>query len=122
MRDLDLPEFIERAGEVWLSCMLFMVQGNLSALTMNHGITALKVSLGVVTTYVVAKKILKVKNFWKTIVLLAAITAAIDFLVHPTHFGEAWSEAVITGLGASAFATAGHFIANRHTRKIRISR
>ena len=122
MRDLDLPEFIERAGEVWLSCMLFMVQGNLSALTMNHGITALEVSLGVVTTYVVAKKILKVKNFWKTIVLLAAITAAIDFLVHPTHFGEAWSEAVITGLGASAFATVGHFIANRHTRKIRISR
>ena len=122
MRDLELPEFIERAGEVWLSCMLFMVQGNLSALTMNHGITALKVSLGVVTTYVVAKKILKVKNFWKTIVLLAAITAAIDFLVHPTHFGEAWSEAVITGLGASAFATVGHFIANRHTRKIRISR
>jgi len=122
MRDLDLPEFIERAGEVWLSCMLFMVQGNLSALTMNHGITALKVSLGVITTYVVAKKILKVKNFWKTIVLLAAITAVIDFLVHPTHFGEAWSEAVITGLGASAFATVGHFIANRHTRKIRISR
>ena len=122
MRDLDLPEFIERAGEVWLSCMLFMVQGNLSALTMNHGITALKVSLGVITTYVVAKKVLKVKNFWKTIILLAAITAVIDFFVHPTHFGEAWSEAVLTGIGASAFATVGHFIANRHTRKIRPSR
>jgi len=122
MRDLDLPEFIERAGEVWLSCMLFMVQGNLSALTMNHGITALKVSLGVVTTYIVAKKILKVKNFWKTIILLAAITAAIDFIVHPTHFGEAWSEAVLTGIGASSFATVGHFIANRHTRKVRMSR
>ena len=121
MRDLDLPEFIERAGEVWLSCMLFMVQGNLSALTMNHGITALKVSLGVVTTYIVAKKILKVKNFWKTIILLAAITAAIDFIVHPTHFGEAWSEAVLTGIEASSFATVGHFIANRHTRKVRMS-
>ncbi len=122
MRDLDLPEFIERAGEVWLSCMLFMVQGNLSALTTNHGITALKVSLGVVTTYFVAKKILKVKNFWKTILLLAAITAVIDYLVHPTHFGEAWSEAVLTGIGASAFASVGHLIANRHTRKTRLSR
>ena len=47
MRDLELPEFIERAGEVWLSCMLFMVQGNLSEITMKHGITAFKVSLGV---------------------------------------------------------------------------
>ena len=122
MRDLDLPEFIERAGEVWLSCMLFMVQGNLSALTMNHGITALKVSLGVVTTYFVAKKLLKVNNFWKTIALLAAITASIDYLIHPTHFGEAWSEAVLTGLGASAFATIGHFIAYRHTKRIRLRR
>lgn len=102
--------------------MLFMVQGNLSALTTNHGITALKVSLGVVTTYFVAKKILKVKNFWKTILLLAAITAVIDYLVHPTHFGEAWSEAVLTGIGASAFASVGHLIANRHTRKTRLSR
>jgi len=33
MKDLDLPEFIERAGEVWLSCMLFMVQGNIHDLT-----------------------------------------------------------------------------------------
>lgn len=120
MKDLDLPELIERAGEVWLSCMLFMVQGNLAAITMNHGITALKVSLGVVTTYFVAKKILKVNQFWKTLVLLAIITMIIDYLIHPTHFGEAWTEAVMTGLGASAFATVGHFIANRRTKGIRL--
>lgn len=116
LKDLELPEFIERAGEVWLSCMLFMVQGNISQVTTGHALTALKVSLGVLVTYVVAKKILRVDRFWKTLVLLAAITAVIDFLIHPTHFGEAWSEAVLTGVGASAFATVGHFIANRHQK------
>ena len=117
MKDLDLPEYIERAGEVWLSCMLFMVQGDISQVTGGHALTALKVSVGVVVTYVVAKKILKVNRFWKTIVLLAIITAIVDYLVHPTHFGEAWSEAVLTGIGASCFATLGHYIANRHAFK-----
>ena len=56
MKDLDLPEYIERAGEVWLSCMLFMVQGDISQVTGGHALTALKVSVGVVVTYVVAKK------------------------------------------------------------------
>ena len=117
MKDLELPEFVERAGEVWLSCMLFMVQGDISKITGNHALTALKVSVGVVVTYVIAKKILKVKRFWKTIGLLALITAIVDYLVHPTHFGEAWSEAVLTGIGASSFATLGHYIANRHAFK-----
>jgi hypothetical protein len=110
----DLPECIERAGEVWVSCMLLMVQGQVLELTTSHAITAAKVSTGVVLTYFVAKKLLGIKKFWKTIVLLAAITAAIDFLVHPTHFGEAWTEAVVTGIGASLFATIGHYIATRH--------
>lgn len=121
MRDLELPEFIERAGEVWLSCMLFMVQGNLSEITMKHGITAFKVSLGVITTYFIAKKLLKVKVFWKTLILLAAITASIDFIIHPSHFGEAWTEAALTGLGASAFATLGHFIGNRYKKRFKSS-
>ena len=115
MKDLELPEFIERAGEVWLSCMLFMIQGDVSKITGDHALTALKVSLGVITTYIVAKKILRVNRCWKTIVLLAVITAVVDYLVHPSHFGEAWSEAVLTGLGASGFATVGHYIANRHS-------
>ena len=109
----DLPECIERAGEVWVSCMLLMVQGRFLDLTMAHAVTALKVSLGVVFTYFVAKKILGIHQFWKTIVLLAFITAVIDFLIHPTHFGEAWTEAVVTGLGASLFATIGHYVATR---------
>ena len=122
MRDLDLPEFIERAGEVWLSCMLFMVQGNIRDLTMGHALTASKVSLGVIVTYFVAKKLLKVDRFWKTILLLAIVTAIVDFLIHPTHFGEAWTEAVLTGIGASGFATVGHFIANRHPKAFRSKR
>jgi len=109
----DLPECIERAGEVWVSCMLLMVQGRFLDLTTAHAVTALKVSLGVVFTYFVAKKILGIHQFWKTIVLLAFITAVIDFLIHPTHFGEAWTEAVVTGLGASLFATIGHYVATR---------
>jgi len=117
VKDLDLPEFIERAGEVWLSCMLLMVQGDLSQITSGHAVTALKVSVGVVITYFVAKRVLKVKRFLHTIVLLAIITALVDYLIHPSHFGEAWSEAVLTGLGASAFATVGHYIANRHSLK-----
>ena len=56
MKDLELPEYIERAGEVWLSCMLLMVQGDISQVTGGHALTALKVSVGVVVTYVVAKK------------------------------------------------------------------
>lgn len=87
---------------------------------MKHGITAFKVSLGVITTYFIAKKLLKVKVFWKTLILLAAITASIDF-IHPSHFGEAWTEAALTGLGACAFATLGHFIGNRHKKRFKSS-
>lgn len=88
---------------------------------MKHGITAFKVSLGVITTYFIGKKLLKVKVFWKTLILLAAITASIDFIILPSHFGEAWTEAALTGLGASAFATLGHFIGNRHKKRFKSS-
>ena len=117
MKDLDFPEFVERAGEVWLSCMLLMVQGNLSQITSIHALTALKVSMGVIITYFIAKKILNVNRFLHTIVLLAIVTAIVDYLIHPSHFGEAWSEAVLTGIGASAFASIGHYIGNRHSLK-----
>lgn len=89
----------EKFAEAWLSCMIFMVEGNLSAWTVNHVTTALKLSTSATLAYAALQIAFHRSNPLLNICLMGAITALMDFNLHPTHFGPVWAEAVATGGG-----------------------
>lgn len=89
----------EKFAEAWLSCMVFMVEGNLSALTVDHVISALKLSTSATLAYAALQLAFHRSNPFLNICLMGAITALMDFNIHPTHFGPVWAEAVATGGG-----------------------
>ena len=103
---------VQKATEAWLSCMVFMVQGNLASITLKHCLTALQTSIGVLIAYAACVTILpeKYQNQWTRSVIAGVATAFVDLRVHPTHFGPFWAEAVFTGLGVSAMAIIVNFI------------
>ena len=91
----------EKFSEAWLSCMIMMVEGNVLAWTIPHTITALKVATSSVLAYAAIQLAFKQENAFVNILLMALVTALMDFNVHPTHFGPVWAEAVATGAGTA---------------------
>ena len=96
--------FPERFSEAWLSCLLVMVQGDVLALTLRHSIVAAKT--GLLSALGAAFCVLLLGNPTQAqkIVAIGAFTAIADYIVHPTHFGPHWAEAVVTGVAAAAIA------------------
>ena len=91
----------EKFSEAWLSCMIMMAQGNFLAMTFPHTIVALKVATSSVLAYVAVQLAFKQDNKFVNILLMACITALMDFNFVPTHFGPVWAEAVATGAGTA---------------------
>ena len=90
----------EKFGESWTACMVFMVQGDLSALTLGHAITASKT--GILTGLAMfAASFLPWNNKWLGIFLTGLFTAIADALIHADHFP---AEHLVTGLGAMLLA------------------
>jgi hypothetical protein len=96
-------------GEAWLSCLLVMVQGDISGLSIKHALIAAKTGFFASLAYFVVMLLLKQSSPFIEIVLIGVLTAGVDVLVHPTHFGEWYSEALVTGFGASMLALVIHF-------------
>ena len=97
-----LTEFRQKFVMAWTACMLCMVQGDLTVLSLNHAITASKT--GALTGLAYAIVALTGKDP-KTTMLAASLTGILtmlsDLAIHPTHFGPEWMEALCTGLGAA---------------------
>ena len=91
----------EKFSEAWLSCMIMMAQGNFLAMTFPHTIVALKVATSSVLAYAAVQLAFKQDNKFVNILLMACITALMDFNFVPTHFGPVWAEAVATGAGTA---------------------
>ena len=91
----------EKFSEAWLSCMVMMAQGNFLAMTFPHTIVALKVATSSVLAYAAVQLAFKQDNKFVNILLMAFITALMDFNFVPTHFGPVWAEAVATGAGTA---------------------
>ena len=91
----------EKFSEAWLSCMVMMVEGDVLSWTIPHTITALKVATSSVLAYAAVQLAFKQENAIVNILLMAVITALMDFNIHPTHFGPVWAEAVATGTGTA---------------------
>jgi len=83
--------------------MIFMVQGNLPALTSSHAIIATRT--GAITGFlVVLMSFIPWKFHYKLPVLMFIGCFTADILSHSTHFGEAWSEAACTASLAAVFS------------------
>lgn len=95
--------FYNKLGEVTPACLLMMVQGDITAITSTHFIKAF--TTGTFTALaIIVLSLMPNKEYFKDNYMLAGLTAfitmVIDFMVHPSHFGNATMEAVLTGLAA----------------------
>ena len=77
-----------------------MVQFNFSALQLKHFLVAAKTGLLTGILFIIVAEFITTTTAIASAVLLAMVTTIADFIVHPTHFGEPWTEAVCTGIGA----------------------
>lgn len=90
----------EGVSESTIACLLAMVQGNILALTIGHLIIAIQTGFiaGIIAFGVTVKA--RINNHWIIALVLGISTAIIDYLIHPSSFGGAATEAIVTGLVA----------------------
>jgi len=93
--------FVEKFGEAWTACMLMMVQGDVTVLTLNHALTASKTGVITGVSFVITSLFASINNKWANAWLTGLLTMVADIVAHPTHFGPQWLEASCTGLGAA---------------------
>ena len=97
-----LKTMMEKFSQAWTACMLCMVQGDLTVLTINHALTASKTGLLTGVAYCITMLGNgQPKGRWYPAWLTGVLTMAADIVVHPTHFGDQWVEAACTGVGAA---------------------
>ncbi len=94
----------EGVSESTAACMLAMVQGNILALTIGHVMIALQTGLIAGSIAFALSMVARAKKVWVTPLLLGVSTAAVDYFVHPSNFGAAATEALVTGLVAGVLA------------------
>ena len=97
---------------VTFSCMVNMVSGHIAIMSMKHFIIASKVGLvcavGFALTSLITNKLLQNKFYLAGYVFLA--TGIIDFFTHASHFGNEYTEAIVTGLVAAIISIIVSFI------------
>ena len=102
-----LVPYAENVAESGVACLLTMVQGNLLLLGVSHWITASTTGLIAGTAAATALALVRTSNRLVIAGILGAITAVVDYFVHPGMIGEsAFTEAAITGLGAALLSYA----------------
>ena len=102
--------FFRRVSEATPACLLVMVHGDLSAITLVHWETALRTgaitgAVLVLVSFMESKQWLQ--NRYVTGVLTGIATAASDFIAHPAAIS---AEAIITGASAAALCVLYSFI------------
>ena len=98
-----LSLFFHKLSLAWLSCMIFMVQGNIPSLTSKHAIIATKT--GVITgMIVVTLSFIPLKFHLKLPILMFIGCFIADLATHKSHFGSWYLEAFCTALLASIFS------------------
>jgi len=103
----------EKFGEAWLACLLTMVQGDISVLTLKHAYIASKTGTITALAFLIAALAFKKRSLYLDVLLTGTLTAVTDSMVHPTHFGPFYAEAVVTGIGAALLAVLMHLITRK---------
>ena len=91
----------QKFSEAWIACLLAMVQGDLTVVSIQHAITAAKTGFLAGTAIVLTLVLIKKQNRWLTAWITGFLVMCADIVVHPTHFGEVWTEAAVTGIVAA---------------------
>ena len=96
--------FVENVAESTAACLLMMVQGQLTALTLGHWLVASET--GLIAGSIAAALILLIRTAkrWVIAALLGSITVVVDFFVHRGELGPIALEALLTGLGAAVLS------------------
>lgn len=87
-------------SEAWTACLLCMVQGDLTVVSLSHAITASKTGATAATAYASLMWVGKADSRWLGAWLTGVLVSISDIIVHPTHFGPEWFEALCTGAAA----------------------
>lgn len=103
----------EKFGEAWLACLLTMVQGDLSVINLKHAYIASKTGLITALAFLLAQTIFRKQSKYLDVLLTGTLTAVADLIVHPTHFGPFYAEAIVTGIGAGFLAYVMHSITHK---------
>ena len=96
-------EFYQNWAKAFAVCYPMMVEGDLSALTFTHFWKANVTGIIAATLSLLTKKSWYqsfMQHKYAPAIILGACTFVADLLVHPTHFGAFWTEALATGVGA----------------------
>lgn len=94
---------LQKFVEAFTACALCMVQGDLSVFTLKHALTAAKTG-GIAGFAFVIISCTAIKNKLAPVWLTGVLTACADIMVHPTHFGPWYAEAITTGVVAAFLA------------------
>src|SRR5689334_19334247 len=99
--------FGHKAVEAGAACLILMVQGNLAALTLAHAGVATKTGVLAVLPAVIVtftRYARHLVNRWSAAAFLGVCTFAADAAVHASHYPGAYTEAVLTAIGAACFS------------------
>ena len=105
MKPKITPVF-ENIAEAAAACLITMTQGNFLAFTLTHWVIASQTGVLAGIAASAALLLTKTDNRWVIAIVLGLATAVVDYLVHPSMFGIAVTEAIVTGVGAAVLSYA----------------
>ena len=101
-----ITPIVENVAEATAACLITMSQGNFLAFTLTHWLIASQTGLLAGLAASAALLLTRSDNRWVIAIVLGIVTAAVDWFVHPSMFGTAVTEAVVTGVGAAVLSYA----------------
>ena len=99
----------EKFAGAWLSCLLVMARGNIfDAFSFDHIVLATVCgTVGAVVTVALLLQMDRTRNsVGRQVTLSAVVTLIGDVFAHPSHFGPAWAEPLITAAVSAGIAVA----------------
>jgi integral membrane sensor domain MASE1 len=96
-----------KAVEAGAVCLVLMVQGDLTAITLAHLVIATKTGLLAVVPAIgvtFTKYVRHLLNRWTASAFLAVCTFAADAAIHASHYPGEYTEAALTCIGAFFFS------------------
>jgi len=90
-------------SQTFLSCMFFMVQGKFLLITLGHVAVAAQVGAICTAAFILINRfsLVLLENKWYLAGFVFTATFIADYISHPTHFGEHYTEALYTAAGAA---------------------
>jgi hypothetical protein len=119
---LRVKIFLQRFWQPTSACMACMPGGLGNIFSALHWTNALQTGLatGVLALLLSFTPLLRLyENRYGNALLVGSLTAFGDAWSHPSHFGSAWVEPLVTGLVSAVLALAASFLFENRARRVR---